>query len=410
MGIFELPAKSKGFAMKSPLLIAVAIGALILGLGAGWWWGHDAADPRAPLYWHDPMVPGQRFDKPGKSPFMDMQLVPVYADERAQSGAVKVNSNVTQSLGIRLGKVTSEVIQPQLSAVGSVAFDEHLLQLVQARVTGYIARLYVKAPLEHVRRGQPLADITAPEWQQAAGEYAALLGDDSEYAKTIRTAARHKLVVLGIPESAIANLERNRTATPTMTIFAPLDGVISELGVREGAAFMAGATLFRINGLRSVWVNAQVPEAQRYLISPNSAVTARATGWPGASFTGRLDAVLPAVDATTRTMMLRAVLDNTGGKLAPGMFVSLDVKGTAAAAQLIVPSEAVITTGQRKVVILARSDGSFDAVNITTGAETDRKTAILSGLQEGQSIVLSGQFLIDSEASLTATVNRLAKP
>jgi Cu(I)/Ag(I) efflux system membrane fusion protein len=159
-----------------------------------------------------------------------------------------------------------------------------------------------------------------------------------------------------------------------------------------------------------VWVNAQAPETQRYLIPANSAVTAYATGWPGASFTGRLDAVLPAVDATTRTISLRAVLDNADGKLAPGMFVSLDVKGRAGAAQLIVPSEAVITTGQRKVVILARSDGSFDAVNITTGAETDGKTVILSGLQEGQSIVLSGQFLIDSEASLTATVDRLAKP
>jgi Cu(I)/Ag(I) efflux system membrane fusion protein len=285
-----------------------------------------------------------------------------------------------------------------------------LLQLVQARVTGYVTRLYVKAPLEHVHRGQPLADITAPEWQQAAEEYAALLGDDAEYAKTIRTAARRKLIVLGIPETAIAELERSRTATRSVTIYAPLDGVISELGVREGAAFTAGASLFRINGLRSVWVNAQVPEAQRYLVPSNSTIAAHATGWPGISFTGRLDAVLPAVDATTRTITLRAVLDNSSGKLAPGMFVSLDLAGAAAAAQLIVPSEAVITTGQRKVVIRARSDGSFDVVNITTGAEADGNTVILSGLEAGQPIVLSGQFLIDSEASLTATVNRLARP
>jgi Cu(I)/Ag(I) efflux system membrane fusion protein len=123
-----------------------------------------------------------------------------------------------------------------------------------------------------------------------------------------------------------------------------------------------------------------------------------------------LDAVLPAIDAATRTITLRAVLDNASGKLSPGMFVSLDLAGAAGVAQLMVPSEAVITTGQRKVVILARSDAAFDVVDVTTGVETDGKTAILSGLQEGQSIVLSGQFLIDSEASLTATVNRLAKP
>jgi membrane fusion protein, copper/silver efflux system len=413
--------------MKSLPIIAAAVGLLLVGLGAGWWWRDnssistrtrsapdtaqsDAAAQRAPLYWRDPMVPGQRFDKPGKSPYMDMQLVPVYADERAQNGAVKVASNVSQSLGIRLGKVTKAVVQPQISAIGSVAFDERLLQMVQARVSGFVTRLHVKVPLDHVHRGQSLADITAPEWQQAAEEYAALLGDDSEYAKTIRTAARGKLMALGVPESAIVDLEHSGKATPTVTIYAPLDGVISELGVREGSAFAVGATLFRINGLRSVWVNAQVPEAQRYLIPANSVVTARATGWPEDSFTGRLDAVLPAIDAATRTITLRAVLDNASGKLSPGMFVSLDLAGAAGVAQLMVPSEAVITTGQRKVVILARSDAAFDVVDVATGVETDGNTAILSGLQEGQSIVLSGQFLIDSEASLTATVNRLAKP
>jgi len=156
-----------------------------------------------------------------------------------------------------------------------------------------------------------------------------------------------------------------------------------------------------------VWVNAQVPELHRYLIPIGSTITAHATGWPGQIFAGRVDAVLPQVDTTSRTLTVRAVLENPDAKLSPGMFVTLDLLGSPSQEQLVVPSEAIITTGQRKVVILAHEDGSFDVVNVTTASEADGKTVILSGLTPGQSIVLSGQFLIDSEASLTATVDRL---
>ena len=166
-------------------------------------------------------------------------------------------------------------------------------------------------------------------------------------------------------------------------------------------------TLFRINGLRSVWVNAQVPEAQRHLIPVGSTISARATGWPGLAFRGQVEAVLPQVDSTSRTLTVRAVVNNPGAKLSPGMFVTLDLLGASTGKQLLVPSEAIITTGQRTVVILGRDDGSFDVTNVTTGAEVDGKTVILSGLTAGQSIVLSGQFLIDSEASLTSTIDRL---
>jgi len=410
--------------MKSNLVVGIAIGALALGIGVGGWWAHKtpepqnavpesaiadpgtAAEPKV-LYWHDPMVPGQKFDKPGKSPYMDMQLVPVYAGQGGTAGAVKVNSNVVQNLGIRLGKVEKSVVRSRLAAVGSVAFDEHRVELVQARVTGYVTRLNVKSPLDQVRRGQPLAEITSPEWLQAEQEYAALLPDSSDYAAAIRVAARRRLLLLGVPDSAVAQLERTGTPQPSTPIFAPIDGVVTELGVRDGSSFSPGMTLFRINGLRSVWVNAQVPEVQRYLILIGSTITAHATGWPGQIFAGRVDAVLPQVDTTSRTLTVRAVLENPDAKLSPGMFVTLDLLGSPSQEQLVVPSEAIITTGQRKVVILAHEDGSFDVVNVTTASEADGKTVILSGLTPGQSIVLSGQFLIDSEASLTATVDRL---
>jgi Cu(I)/Ag(I) efflux system membrane fusion protein len=399
-------------------LIVAAAAILIVGLVGGYWFAQHRAEPapaaeqrseRKVLYWHDPMVPNARFDKPGKSPFMEMQLVPVYADEEG-GAAVKVSPTVSQNLGIRIGTVEKAVLQPRLSAVGSVAFDEALLEVVQARVEGYVTRLHVKAPLERVRRGQPLADIVAPAWLEAQEEYLALQDAQSGRGQAIREAARQRLTILGVPESTIRALDAQRKTNASATLRAPSDGVVTELGVREGAAFMPGAALFRINGLETVWVNAQIPEAQLSMLPMGSSVTARATAWPGAALEARVAAILPDVDPQTRTLPVRIVVENPQFKLAPGMFVSLDFSAPAGQEQLVVPSEAVIMTGERNVVIVARDGGGFDVAAVTVGMEADGRTAILSGLEEGQSIVLSGQFLIDSEASLKSTVSRLSTP
>ncbi len=365
------------------------------------------ATEREVLYWHDPMVPGERFDKPGKSPFMDMELVPVYADEKAGGPAVRVDPGLVQSLGIRIGTVERSAAPPRFSAVGSVAVDEHRLALVQARVDGYVARLHVKAPLEQVRRGQPLADIVAAEWLAAEEEYLALLDAESARGQSIREAARRRLLVLGVPEATIRRIETERRTSDTVRLVAPIDGVVTELSVREGAAFAAGSPLFRIAGLETVWVNAQVPEAMVSMVPSGATVEAHATAWPGSTFSGRVTALLPEVDVATRTMSVRVAIDNPDFRLAPGMFVSLEFAGVAGAPRLVVPSEAVITTGERSVVIIARDAGGFDVAEVSVGAEADGKTTILAGLTEGQSIVLSGQFLIDSEASLKSALTRL---
>ena len=400
-------------------LLAVLAG----GVAFGYWFARDrtphamdqrsaedaaaaAKGERRVLYWYDPMRPEVKFDKPGQSPFMDMQLVPKYADESGAS-AVHIDPAVAQNLGIRIGKVEKAVLKPRLAAVGSIAFDERRLHVVQARVEGYVTRLYVNALLEQVRRGQPLAEIQAPDWLAAQQEYLALLDAESERAPSIREAARERLVVLGVPEAMIRRIEETRKTDVTTTVFAPADGVVTELSVREGAAFMPGAPLFRINGLETVWVNAEIPEAQVGLILPGLAVVARATAWPGITFKGRVSELLPDVDPGTRTLPARIVIENPEGRLAPGMFVSLDFEGKAGEPQLLVPSEAVIVTGERSIVIVAREGGGFDVAEVTHGGEADGKTAILAGLSEGQSIVFSGQFLIDSEASLKSAVTRL---
>ncbi|HKS56530.1 MAG TPA: efflux RND transporter periplasmic adaptor subunit [Steroidobacteraceae bacterium] len=399
--------------------IAAVIAAVLIGIGVGYGIAHRRSSPaeeqtggkaasgeRKILYWHDPMVPSQKFDKPGKSPFMDMPLVPVYADEE-RGGDVRISAAATQNLGIRIGSVEKRAVAPRIEAVGSIGFDERLLELVQARVNGYVTRLYVKAPLERVRRGQPLAEILAQEWLAAQQEYLALLDAKSPSAQPIREAARERLTVLGVPEATIRTLESDRKSNATTTIVAPIDGIVTELSVREGSAFMAGGPLVRINGLSSVWLTAQVPESQASLVLEGASVEAHANAWPGKTFKGRVLALLPDVDLQTRTLSIRIAIDNPQFKLAPGMFASLNLTGSESTPQLVVPSEAVIVTGERSVVILAREDGAFDVADVKVGSEQQGVTTILSGLEEGQRIVLSGQFLIDSEASLKSTVNRL---
>jgi len=389
----------------------LAIGAA-LGMAITHWSAKSSATTategeRKILYWHDPMKPDVKFDKPGKSPFMDMELVPVYADE-GQGAQVKVSPLTTQNLGVRLGKVEKAEMSTQLAAVGTVAFDEELLEVVQSRVAGYVQRLHVKTNLQPVKRGQPLADLVAPAWISAQEEYLSLLGAESARGRDIRDAARERLKVLGVPESQIKRLETTRKVSGATTIYAPIDGVISELAVREGSAIAEGAPLFRVNSLRKVWAIAQVPETQMAAVSKDAKVTVTATGWPGELFEGRVLAVLPDLDAVTRTLSVRIELENKGERLVPGMFVSLEFAAASAAPQLFVPSEAVIATGTRSVVIVSLGDAGFDVRDVKTGADSDGKTVILSGLDEGETIVLSGQFLIDSEASLRSAVSRLS--
>lgn len=401
--------------MKTSQVIAALAAVLIVGGGLGYgiarWTAKEgvpatSSSERKVLYWHDPMRPDVKFDKPGKSPYMNMDLVPVYADQLQEGPAVKVNSQVAQSLGIRTGKVERGSLKAQLSTVGSVSFDEQLLEVVQARVDGYVERLHVKTTLASVKRGQPLVDVVAPAWRAAQEEYLALMDSQSPRGTEIRAAARERLRVLGMSEDSIRRLETERRSNVSTTIYAPTDGVVTELGVREGATFAAGAALFRINALSKVWAIAQIPEAQLSGATAGSSVKVISTAWPGSVFSGRVVAILPDVDVTTRTIPVRVEIDNPDRHLVPGMFVSVNFGEPGSATTLLVPSEAIIATGRRTAVVKAR-DGGFDVVDVKVGAESEGKTEILSGLEEGDFIVLSGQFLIDSEASLRATTSRL---
>ncbi|RFP18808.1 efflux RND transporter periplasmic adaptor subunit [Duganella sp. BJB475] len=364
---------------------------------------------KTPLYWHDPMVPGQKFDQPGKSPFMDMQLVPVYAGADGDDGAVSVSPRVQQNLGVRTAIVAAGSLPSGIVAVGSVAYNERDVALVQARSNGFIERLYVRAALDPVKQGQPLAELYVPDWIAAQEEYLAARRMQGGDTASLVDGARQRMRLAGMTDGQIRLVESSGKVHPRITISAPVSGVVAELGAREGMTVTSGAQLFRINGLATVWVNADLPENVAAKVRPGDAVEARSPALPGSVFKGKVGAVLPEVSAATRTLKARIELANTGGQLVPGMFATVTFASTRATDVLLVPSEAVIQTGTRSVVILAQDGGKFQPVDVELGGEGNGQTEIRKGLTAGQKIVLSGQFLLDSEASLKGTTTRMGE-
>ena len=366
----------------------------------------DPATGQRVLYWHDPMVPGRRFDAPGKSPFMDMQLVPVHEGGAGGDGGVAVSARVQQNLGIRTAEVVRSTLTPRVEAVGNIAFNERDQAVVQARAMAYVEKLHVRATLDRVAAGQPLADLYVPDWVAAQEELLSLKRMRGTDLAVLVDAARQRMRQAGMSDEQIRRVEEQGELQPRITLRAPLGGVLVELDAREGMTAMPGETLFRINGLSTVWVNAEVPESQAALLRPGAAVEARSPAIPGTTFAGAVQAILPDVDPITRTIKARVELANPDLELAPGMFVSVALAGPATDA-LLVPTEAVIETGRRTVVMLAEADGTFQPVDVELGVEANGQSEITRGLAAGQRVVVSGQFLIDSEASLRATSARM---
>jgi Cu(I)/Ag(I) efflux system membrane fusion protein len=372
----------------------------------------EAAEKKV-LYWHDPMVPGQKFDKPGKSPFMDMPLVPVYAEGDGDEGKVSVSPRMQQNLGVRTALVTEGTLAPSVEAVGTVAYNERDLELVQARNNGYVEKLYVKAALDPIRKGQPLAVLYVPEWVSAQEEYLSarrVVGSGLEsILEGLVDGARQRMRLVGMTEEQIRLVETTGAVHAQFTVYAPISGVIAELGAREGMTVMSGAPLFRINGLDTVWVNAEVRENEAGEVRPANRVQARAPALPGTVFSGRVSAILPEIDPATRTLKARIELRNPGHQLKPGMFVTVRFAQRDPRKELLVPTEAVIQTGERSVVIVEQDGGQFVPVDVEVGIESGGKSVIRKGLEAGQRVVVSGQFLIDSEASLKATTQRMGE-
>ena len=391
----------------APFLVVGSLMLTLVGAGGYWLGANRNGEPEAEsgrevLYWYDPMRPEVHFDEPGQSPFMDMALVPRYAGEAGAQAGVRIDPGVAQNLGVRLANVERSTVARSVVAAGVISFSERSLAVVQARAGGFVERAYGRAVGDVVQAGAPIVDIRVPEWTAAQAEYLALRSAGGDLAE----AARRRLAMLGMPASLIERVERDGAPRPVFTIVAPVTGAITALDIRQGMTIMPGAPLATINGLSPVWLIASLSQADASLARPGARVSATLPAYPGETFAGRIESVLPAANAATRTIEVRIALANPEGRLRPGMTAEARFEERAESA-LVIPAEAVIRTGTRSIVIVVQEDGSYAPVEVTLGRSQGDAIAIASGLSEGQRVVASGQFLIDSEANLSSAVARL---
>jgi Cu(I)/Ag(I) efflux system membrane fusion protein len=373
--------------------------------------GDGATAERTPQYWYDPMRPSEHFDKPGKSPFMDMQLVPKYAQGGvvegggAAPGSIAVDSRVVQNLGLRLAKVEQGSFARVVDTVGSVGVDEHRIEAIQVRQPGWVERLDVRAVGDSVRRGQLLAGVYSPDLLATQQEMLIARGSNDP---TLIDAARRRLALFGLSEAQIARVDKAGEAERRVDYYAPFDGYVMELGARQGAAVQPGTMLFQLADLNSVWITAEVPETQAAWLKPGDPAEVDVPALPGERFKGQVDYLYPELTQATRTLKVRVVVKNPRKHLRPGMFAAAHFRSVTQDQVLTVPSEAVIKTGTRSFVIVADDDTHFRPARVRVGAEQGGRSEILEGLILGQNVVASGQFLIDSEANLRGAFDNLA--
>jgi Cu(I)/Ag(I) efflux system membrane fusion protein len=400
----------------SSLIIGVILGGGVTYLGLTSFPGNmsnqdtsSTSVEKKPLYWVAPMDANYQRDKPGKSP-MGMDLVPFYGNDESGpdegAGTIKISPSVINNLGVRTDLVTKQSLTSQINTVGYVAYDEDQLVHIHPRVSGWVEKLYVKTSGNPVEKGQALYKIYSPEMVNAQEEF--LLALDRKNSRLMK-AAKNRLTSLNVPISAIKELEKTKKVSQTITFYSPKSGVVDNLKIREGFFVKPGTTIMSIGTLKQVWVNAEIFERQASQIKVGMPVDMTLDYLPGHEWTGSVDYVYPTLDVKTRTLKVRLKFSNKKELLKPGMFAQVTFHEQNDEKTLAVPKEAVIRTGNSNRVVLALGEGSFKSVNVKVGKFNDKYAQILDGLKEGERIVTSAQFLLDSESSKTSDFKRMSK-
>lgn len=374
--------------------------------------GAEGSGERRILYWVAPMDPSYKRDKPGKSP-MGMDLVPVYADEAGPK--VRIKPWIEQNLGIRTTKVTRGTLWKYIQTVGFITADEDLVSHVHPRTSGWIEKIHVRAVGDYVKKGQPLFEYYAPEIVSAQEEYLVARRSSSrnlvgKSKDSLMKSARLRLKLLEVPESVIRRLERKGEVTRVVPVLAPRSGYVTRLGVRDGMYIKPETQAYDIADLSRVWVRVDVFEHQLSWVKKGKPVEVRVAAMPGRVWEGEVDYVYPTLNEKTRTLTVRLRMKNEDGALKPNMFADAIIYGGPKRDVLILPREAIIRYANESRVILRHADDSFEPVKVETGIVSHGKVEILSGLKEGEEVVVSGQFLIDSESNLRASLLRMTKP
>ena len=413
------------------LLLGVVIGAL-LALGLSTLSTSDSSssgksesngqsdaqsDEKVPLYWVAPMDDSYRRDKPGKSP-MGMDLVPVYAtaDTRSEQGnartpgTVMIPSNVQYNMGVKVAPVSIGSLEQTVTALGNVAYDEESIVHIHPRVSGWVDTLFIKSQGEQVQKGQALYTLYSPELVTAQEEYIlALKRGDSRLIE----GAAERLKTLGLSQKVLDSLTESRRISQTVTFNAPQSGVVEALNIREGFYIQPGMTLMSIAQLDTVWIIAEFPEkyAQNVALHDTALVSLDALAHTSdANWKSHIEYIYPSMSDVTRTLKVRIPLSNNHHTLKPNMFTHVSIKPSKRAAALLVPRSAVIRFSQGARVVVSDGKGNFKSVNVKLGQSDRSHFEVVDGLLPGDEVVVSAQFLIDSESSKSSDFNRMKAP
>ncbi len=361
---------------------------------------------KSPLYWVAPMDPNYRRDEPGKSP-MGMDLVPVYANEangNNDGSAVVISAVVEQNLGVRTSKAERRSLWRKVEATGYIGFDESRLSQINVRTEGWVQRLLVETEGERVQKGQLLFEFYSPQLVNAQKEY---IQAKRRSESRLVIAAEKKLLALGMASSGIQRLNQSGKVSETIQVLAPQDGIITRLNVQEGIFIKPATEVMSLADLSSVWLQAGVFESQAEWVAEAQSAEARLNYMPGEVFTGRVDYVYPVLDPETRTLQVRLRFENPDERMKPNMYARVTIFGKSHPGALSIPREALIRGARFDRVVIASGDGRYVVREVISGIESGEWVEIKSGLEVGDEVVTSSQFLIDSEASMAGSIQRL---
>ena len=377
-----------------------------------------AGKDRKILYWQAPMDPTEIYDKPGKSK-MGMDLVPVYADQISSGSRVKIDPVTVQNMGVRTAPVERVNFTRTIRTVGNVDYNEENIYVVSSKVSGWIEKLIVNYTGQQVRKGQTLLDIYSPDLVTTQQEYLLALKNrelvgNSKYAsiregaESMVNSSRQRLAYWDIPEAEIKRLETTGEVHKTLALESPANGIILHKNAEEGMHIKEGMSLYRIADLSTIWVYASIYDNEVPWVRTGQKADMDLSYAPGKTLEGKVSYIYPYLDEKARDVRVRIVFPNPELKLKPGMYANVRIHTAPIMNALVVPSEAVIRSGQRNVVFIDRGEGLFEPREVVIGEESeDGKLRIISGLLGNEKVVTSAQFLLDSESRLQEAIQKM---
>jgi Cu(I)/Ag(I) efflux system membrane fusion protein len=414
--------------MKKILVVMFMAAAWAGGYGYGRWYAKPAAGEKKPLYWVDPMHPWYKSEVPGIAPDCNMKLVPVYPGEEARferranklpEGSIQITPEKQQLIGVEYGTAEYETVKSSVRAVARVSLDETKIAKVHSKLEGWIDQVFVDFTGKQVHQGDPLLTIYSPEALATQQEY--LLAIKAQHmmhenpvhemlgsTENLVAAARKRMELWDIGDKQIAEIAASGVPLKNLTLTSPIAGFVTERNVFAKQRIMPETALYTIADLSRVWVMADVFEYEAAAVRLGTPATMTLSYLPGRTFRGQVNNILPQVDAATRTLKVRIEFANADFALKPDMYGEVEFQ-TGGGRRLMVPQTAVLNSGDRQVVFVDRGKGYFEPREVKVGARGDGRVEVVSGLERGERIVISGNFLIDSESQLKTALGGSAK-